>query len=212
MRSIWGKARAASIAASGSWTESKARCSVTGRPGCDGQHRGDQVEVERAFAREADHRAVDAEIGEVGECPLQRDQFTRAGDAEPVALADHHAQRQGSGGDDRADEIERWRQAVALDLADDFQPVGAAGLGFRGVGDRLNDDFEKNKESPVSCYQFPARTDQCEGPDPPSRYALRRGRLFAARNFSCASPGRKNPARPNRRTREPRTRDPSIPL
>ena len=31
-----------------------------------------------ALAREADDRAVDAEIGEVRERPLQRDQFTRA--------------------------------------------------------------------------------------------------------------------------------------
>ena len=97
---------------------------------------------------------MDAEIGEVGECPLQRHQFTRAGDAEPVALADHHAQRQGSGGDDRADEIERWRQAVALNLADDLQPVGAASLGFRGVCDRLNDDFEKkrSRQFPVTSF------------------------------------------------------------
>ena len=117
---------------------------MTGRPGATPSTGGHEVEVERASAREADHRAVDAEIGEIRERPLQRDQLTRTGDAEPVALADHHAQRQGSGGDDRADEIERRRQAVALDLADDFQPVGAAGFGFLGVGDRLDDDFEKD--------------------------------------------------------------------
>ena len=143
MRSICGKASAASMAASGSVHRIERPMQRDRQAGCDGQHRRNQVEVEGAVAREADHRAVDAEIGEVGERPLQRDQLTRAGDAEPVALADHHAQRQGSGGDDRADEIERRRQAVALNLADDLQPVGAASFGFRGVCDRLDDDFEQ---------------------------------------------------------------------
>ena len=90
---------------------------------------------------------MDAEIGEVGERPLQRDELTRAGDAEAVALAHHDAKRQGRGGDDRADEIERRRQPVALDLTDDFQPIGAAGFGFLGVGDRLDDDFESEREA-----------------------------------------------------------------
>ena len=42
-----------------------------GEAGGDRQHRGHQVEVERAVAGEADDRAVDAEIGEIRERPLQ---------------------------------------------------------------------------------------------------------------------------------------------
>ena len=106
-------------------TESNARCSVTGRPGATASTDADQVEVQSPATREAGHRAVDAQFGKVGECPLQRDELTRAGDAEAVALAHHDAKRQGRGGDDPADQIERRGQPVALDFTDDFQPIRA---------------------------------------------------------------------------------------
>ena len=143
MRSICGKASAASMAASGIGHRVERPVQRDRQAGRDGQDRRDQVEVERAVAREADDRAVDADVGEIGEHALQRDQLLRTGDPEPVALAHHHTKRQGGGGDDRADQIERRRQPIALDLTDDFQAAGAARFGFFRVGDRLDDDFEK---------------------------------------------------------------------
>ena len=81
-------------------------------------------------------------VGEVRERPLQHHQLTRAGDAEPVAFAHHHAEGQRHLGLNGADEIERRGQPVALDLADDFEAIGAAGVCRTRVGDRLYDDFE----------------------------------------------------------------------
>ena len=114
-------------------------------PGRGGHHRGDQVEIERALSSEPDYRSVDAEIGEAGKRPLQRDQLTRAGHAEAVALAHHHAQRQRHLRLEGADEIEGRRQTIALDLADDLETIGAAGVSLTGVGDRLDDDFEERR-------------------------------------------------------------------
>ena len=94
MRSICGKVSASSMAAQGSATVSKARCRVTGSAGATDSTARMLSRSRRAVPGEADHGAVDAEIGEDAEGALQAAELLGPADAEPVALAHHHPQRQ----------------------------------------------------------------------------------------------------------------------
>ncbi len=86
---------------------------------------------------------MDVEIGEDAEGPLKFPELFGSRDPEAVALAHHHAERKRHLHLKRAHEIERGGQPVTLDLAHDLEPVGAAGMGFSRVSDRLDDDLEQ---------------------------------------------------------------------
>ena len=110
------------------------------------EYRPDRIEIEAAVACKSDDGAVDAEIGEDADRPLKLPELLGSGDAEAVALANHHAEGKRDFRLERAHEIERRGQPVALDLAHQFQPVGSAAVCGSRIGERLDDDLEEQRQ------------------------------------------------------------------